>query len=531
MIRALFKKQMMEVFSWIFYDRKAGKTRSKKGIIGYVILYLALFAFLGVIFFTFATMLCEPLAEAGFAWLYFALMGLLAVALGVFGGVFNTFASLYLAKDNDLLLSMPIPPAKILAARLSGVYAIGLLYELIVMIPALIVYFVHVRVGFLAVVFTLIIPLVLSVFVLTLSCILGWVVAIVSTRLKNKNIITVILSLAFLAGYYYIYSQAYAVIGKILANPDGIADSVRSIFYPFYHMGLAAGGNALSMLIFTAIIGALFGIVYLVLSKSFLRIATENRGTAKTKYKEKAVKTKSVSGALLHKEFRRFLSSPIYMLNCGLGIILMPVAAIALLIKGNDLLEMLSAMFEGLEDVIPLLAAAAICIIASMNDITAPSVSLEGKNLWIVQSLPVTARQALTAKLKLHLILTIVPAAILTLCVELVLKPSVALGILIPVAVLAFILMGACLGLLANLKMPNLKWTNETVPVKQSMAVTIALFGGWSIVVALGGLYFLCRNFLSPTLYLLIVSVLLWVVALVLLRRIMTKGAAVFESL
>ena len=34
---------------------------------------------------------------------------MLAIVLGAFGSVFNTYSSLYLAKDNDLLLSMPIP--------------------------------------------------------------------------------------------------------------------------------------------------------------------------------------------------------------------------------------------------------------------------------------------------------------------------------------------------------------------------------------------------------------------------------------
>ena len=42
-------------------------------------------------------------------WLYFTLMGLVAIFLGAFGSVFNTYSSLYLAKDNDLLLSLPIP--------------------------------------------------------------------------------------------------------------------------------------------------------------------------------------------------------------------------------------------------------------------------------------------------------------------------------------------------------------------------------------------------------------------------------------
>ena len=45
MMKALFKKQMLEVFSWLYKNRKTGKHRSVKGIVGNVVLYLFLFGF------------------------------------------------------------------------------------------------------------------------------------------------------------------------------------------------------------------------------------------------------------------------------------------------------------------------------------------------------------------------------------------------------------------------------------------------------------------------------------------------------
>jgi len=77
-------------------------------------------------------------------WLYFALMGLIAILLGSFGSVFNTYSGLYLAKDNDLLLSMPIPVGVIMTARLLVVYIMGLLYSGVVIIPAAAVYLIKV---------------------------------------------------------------------------------------------------------------------------------------------------------------------------------------------------------------------------------------------------------------------------------------------------------------------------------------------------------------------------------------------------
>lgn len=111
MTRALFRKQMLEVFSWLYQDQKTGKHRTSKGVVGWSLLYLLIFGFLGVIFGVAAAALCQPLLDAGMGWLYWCLMGLIAIFLGVFGSVFNTYSSLYQAKDNDLLLSMRSPRA------------------------------------------------------------------------------------------------------------------------------------------------------------------------------------------------------------------------------------------------------------------------------------------------------------------------------------------------------------------------------------------------------------------------------------
>lgn len=529
MTKALFKKQMMEVFSWLYKDRKSGKLRSAKGIAVYIILYLVLFGFLGSVFYFAADTLCQPLVKAEMGWLYWCIMGLISIFLGVFGSVFNTYSSLYQAKDNDLLLSLPLPPSRILAVRLFGVYAMGLMYELIVMVPTVIAWFLKAPFSVVGAVCVILIPFVLSVFVLVLSAVLGWVVALIAGRLKHKNIITVFISLAFIAAYYYVYGKAYSILQMLLQNAEAVGEKMKSALYPLYQMGLAAEGNFLSMLIFTSIIGVLFLIVYLVLSRSFLKLATANRGTVKAKYKEGKQKVKSVDGALLQKELRRFLSSANYMLNCGLGIIFMPIAAVLLVWKAGPVQEFVSVPF--IQKYIPLLALGAICLIATMNDMTAPSISLEGKNLWLVQSFPVSSKQVLTAKLKFHLLLTLIPAIPLIAVVEWLIKPTPIFAVLIPVNTALFVSLMAGLGLAINLKMPNLNWTSEIVPIKQSMSVMIALFGGWAIVVAFAVLYVVLESVFNPWAYLVLVCGLLLVSNLILLRWIFTKGAKILSAL
>ena len=170
-------------------------------------------------------------------------------------------------------------------------------------------------------------------------------------------------------------------------------------------------------------------------------------------------------------------------------------------------------------------------MLSAMNDITAPSVSLEGKNIWLVQAFPVTGWQALRAKLHLHLLLTLPPMLALVAAAEIVIKPPIIFAVLIPLVSALFVLFMAELGLALNLKSPNLKWTNETVPVKQSMSVMLALFGGWAAVLALGALYFAVGASIGAALYLLLCGMLLGIAALLLFKWLKTKGQRIFEAL
>ena len=140
MWKALLKKQFTELVYFYFPKTKAGKKRSAAGIAGFAILFVFIFLSLGASFFAAADMLASAMLPMGLGWLYFALLGSLSIFLGVFGGVFSTYSGLYLARDNDLLLSLPIPPRRILLTRMIAIYAAGLVYSAVAWLPAVIRY-------------------------------------------------------------------------------------------------------------------------------------------------------------------------------------------------------------------------------------------------------------------------------------------------------------------------------------------------------------------------------------------------------
>lgn len=531
MLKTLLKKQLLELNAWFFQDKKSGKKRSTAGIAGVTLLYAFAIVCLCGLFVSMSLMLCAPLVSAGLDWLYFAILALVAVTLGVFGSVFNTYSTLYLARDNELLLSLPIPPSRILAVRLFGVWFWGTVYEAMVFLPAIVVYWAVAAPGFFAVIADLLVFFLLSLFILTLSCLLGWLLAAINRRLRSKSLVTVLVSLAFLGAYFFLYSRAYAMLESLIANAETVGGKIKGAAYPVYLLGRGAVGHAPSLLLLAAGILALFALTVWILARSFLKIATANSGTAKKEYRRTGEKRQSPFRALIVKERRRFLSSPTYMLNCSLGTLFLLLVGGFALVRGAWLREVLSALSFGNDGLIALIAAAAVCLTASMNDITAPSVSLEGKNIWVVQSLPVPAWQVLRAKLGLHLLLTEIPVLFCSVALAVALRPGLlgTLGLLL--CPLLFVLCTAALGLLLNLKMPNLSWNSETAVVKQSLCVLFALFGGWILVAAFAGIYALLHALLSPGVFLLFASVLLTGGFLLLRHWLKTRGAEIFATL
>lgn len=537
MLKVLLKKQLKELTAFIFQSGKKGKRRSKPAAAGFVLLLLISFFTFAGLFFAMANILCKPLMGAGLGWLYFAIMGITATALGVIGSVFITYSAIFAARDNELLIAMPIPPEKLLLSRMAGVYVMNLLFEIAAMIPAYVAYFIAISAKpdlysiISSAVCCFLTLFILPLLAMAISCLLGWIIAIIAPYIRNKSMVISVLSLLFMAAYYYIYFKAYSLLQVFLANSTAIGKRLKIALFPLYLMGRGLEGGVGYFLIFAAITLAVFAVVYVVLSRSFLKLATTKRQAAKTVYREKKIKAYSQNGALLKKEFKRFYRSSIYMLNCGLGAVLMLIGAVLIIVKGNWLVKEINAVYPDMGEGMALLALCIICLVASMNVVTAPSISLEGNTLWLLKSLPVHGYLILRAKIKLHMLITAIPALCCAFAAIFVLKPGVAYGILMPVTVWFFVLFCAQIGLILNLKIPNLDWSNEAVPVKQSMSVLFAMMGGFAVVIALGTVYLAVDNYLSGEVYLSACAAVLLLATLFLNLWLKRKGSEQFARL
>ena len=292
----------------------------------------------------------------------------------------------------------------------------GLLYSAVVIVPAIIVYWTIAGVSLPVVFGGLLMTLLISVFVLIISCVLGWLVAQISQKLKHKSLVTVLISLIVIGVYYFVYFKAQSMIQDLLANAAVYGARIKGVFYPVYLFGSVGIGDVRASILVFATVAALFTLMWILLSHSFLQIATTTGKVVRREYRETHNGQRSTNTALLCREFSRFAASPSYMLNCGLGSFLMPVCAIAVLWKGSELFAMLNAIFAEMPDCVPFLLCVMLCSFASVNFMTAPSVSLEGKSLWLLQSLPVEPWRIFQAKIRMQLFLTHLPLLLCIVC-------------------------------------------------------------------------------------------------------------------
>ncbi|MEE1114993.1 MAG: hypothetical protein UHN88_07945 [Eubacterium sp.] len=536
MLKIMIRKQMAEVFRTCFYDAKKNKARSKGKVIALLILYAVVLAgALGGVF-TWLSLALSPLFAAGMQWLYFVIMSGIALALGSFGSIFSTYSSLYLAKDNDLLFAMPIPVRDILFARLFSVYILGAMYLATAAIPAAVVYFVKDGFSGTKLFGCIVWFLVLTILTLTISCLLGFIVARVSVKLKHRKISTAVISVLFIGIYYFVYFRASEMIGSLLKNAAKIGGDLRHISV-LYAFGKMPTGDVPLILLFAGISAALLTLILFVMTRSFLKIATATGNVTRVAYREATAKQKGMLAACFGKELARFTGSTTYMLNCGIGIPFAFFAGAALLIKGPSFWSTIDYFNTELPGMPVVIACVIPCFFLAMIDITAPSVALEGKNLWIARSLPIPTATILQAKVCLQVVLSIVPSVFCSICSCIVFKlgPLECLfAILIP---LEFCVIVALFGLFLGMRKPNLNWTNEVYPIKQSLSVLFTLLAGILYTIIFFGAFIVvavmdeAQSGRNSLLYLTVFVVINLLLILLLNLWLRKKASKKFEAL
>lgn len=464
-------------------------------------------------------------------WFYFALAGMLSLVLSFVGSVFATQTQIYDAKDNELLLSMPIPVKFILASRMAALLVMNLMYESLVMLPAIVVWGILGNYTLGSAIGILTLFLIIPFLSMSLSCIVGWLIALLTSKIKRKNLITTALSMIALVAYMAIYSFAMNYVEVLISNGEQIATAVKNGFYPAYALGLAGNGNYLMMLACVSVVAFIFFTVYRILDKTFIKISTAKTGAPKIKYKGGRMKESGATVALVKKEFAHFISSPAYIMNGALGVVFSVIVAVLAAVKGKELFVVF--IDRGFPtELIELFVVMISLSLVSLNIISAPSISIEAKTLWLIRSLPLDPSKILIAKAWNHFLVSETGALIVGVSAAIFLPVSITAKIFVIIMPTLFNAFCALFGVYMNLLLPKFNWINETVAIKQGMSTMVCMFGSMGVVALYLLPYLLWLvQYVSAAVYTLIFAILLVVVSFIIYSYLTGKGRYRFERL
>ena len=410
-------------------------------------------------------------------WLYFPMGVVCATVFSLVGTIFAAQSYLFESKDNDLLLSMPIKPSSVLLSRMLALYFLNFIYSNLIFFPVGLAYGLFFRFNVVTFLYFIISALMIPLLATALSCVFGYITGKISEKIPNKNLLSVVFGFFMITLLSVVGLNFGNILGVLMNNIDMVANDVRKYVIILYWYGTASsGGNVLGLIPIVLLTVVLTYLVFLFLSKQFLKIVTRKVSMKKKKYVEKPMKKTNIQLMLIKKEVGYFFSIPAYVMNAGMSTIMSIMLGVGILARGNVIVEWLPRMFpDASSNLMALAIGSSLALCCTINDVTAPSISLEGKTMWLLKSTPVKPMNVFLAKALLAPIVSL-PGVIFTSVASALMLDltSVDIMFIIFIPILACLFSGF-LGICVNMKIPRFDWTNEITVIKQSLSVIFTL--------------------------------------------------------
>ncbi|MBQ8720259.1 MAG: hypothetical protein IJY65_04430 [Clostridia bacterium] len=474
MIKALLSVRLRSLVGRMFFGGKSdGKRQGKGRVILFSILFLYLIAAFAFLSTMMAVLFAEMLVGRGGEWLYHGIFALITFSFVFIFSIFETKSDLFDCSDNDLLLSMPIRPRDIVLSRIFTILVYNYAEAAVIMLPAIIVYGV-VAADIVGIFGSIVLFLFIPPLATALASGVGYLLAVVSRRVKNKTLVSVILSALFLGAYFYLYGLFLGNSEAMFENLEESAEALKSSLGFLSTIGEVGLLKPLNTVLFVLISVGVSLLAYATVSANYLKVITDKGGVKRTEYQKRRLTVASPIFAVVKKELSLFFSSATYIMNGAIGLVMTLVLSVAALVKRSDLLSVLEELGAEMQtDLTATLAptvAVALLLLSSMTMISCSAVSLEGRNLWVIKSMPLSGREVLIAKTLPQLIMS-VPVSIISGTLL-----SIAFGLTIPEGLLVNLvgLLGqiifAVFGTVINTYLPKFEFENEAQVIKQSMA-------------------------------------------------------------
>lgn len=433
----------------------------------------------------------------------------------------KTNGYLFAFKDYDLLLALPVRTETVITAKFLYMYLSNLIFTMLVMAPMAAGYGLWQPVGPVGLLSWLLGIIIAPLLPMTIAAAAGVLIAAIGSGFKHKTLVQTLISvLLFVALFGVIFwigssvsadEEAFiAQLGNLSAT---ISETMQRLYPPCAWFASAVNRGSLSgiaLLLGFSLVW--YGAFVLIVGRLYRKINTVLMSAhSGSRSKPTALKTHGVVMAVVQKEARRFFSSTNYLMNSGMGLIMALVAVGASIFVGIDsvLAELEIALSAEMRSGIVFALPFAIAMLVNMTCTSSVSLSLEGRNLWIVESLPISLKSLYQGKILFNILL-VAPVSLLCSIIIMAQLHVSALQALFYIAVsVVTSVFSSVLGMWINIHFPKFDWENEIEVIKQSAATAFGIFAGMLGYLLLAALTFAVSTKIPGELVLLSLLLLL----------------------
>ena len=485
---SLFKAVMSQDMELFKFKAKANSSSLTK-ILTPLILGVLVMASIGAMFFSFS----EVINESDSFTIILTISTILPSFLAIMEGVYKSQSVLFEAKDSEMLFSLPISKKIILVTRIVKLYTFQFLYSLLIIIPGIVVYAYHVKPNAYFYIITIINTLLLPIIPTIIGCTIGFIIKRISSVAKASKKVELVLSMLFILAVMAISYNSTQVMQTIVENADKINETVKMVYYPIgAYIDLIKEFNV-STCIFWLLVNIVPLVIFvLIASRKYFSLVSKSRENVK---ESKAVSKKIFSvdsyrfkkqpkmKSLLKKEFSKYFSSNVYIVNTMFSLVLLVIATIAMVVNYNGAVQAIfgeteSENMQMFQNFAPKVYMIIVIALSFMTSITSSAISIEGKTFNISKSLPVGTKKLLEAKVLMSNLITIPVILLCDIVFFIAFNNSFVDYILILATSFIAPSIAAVFGLLVNLKFPKMDASSDTEVVKQSTSSLVAVLGG-----------------------------------------------------
>ncbi len=386
----------------------------------------------------------ESLEESGY--MHLSLNYPLMLSISFIGLLIITKSTLSKEKNTDFLLSLPIKRIDIILSKTITSVSSFFLISLLFTIPSFIYYGIITNNVLEVTINSIIVLILISLFFCGIGYLFNSFLNQFVIKFKCYKIIRLFFVLLLIFLFMGLnYSLKLNVTTLRIPIISTLIDIIISTTILEYLILFAS--SILSLTIGTLVFSKYYGV---------------SASTSKNKNKELTFNTNSQLKTLVKKEFRNYFNSTMYLFQTIIGYILMIGGAIALIFINIDSPESIIYLF--------------LCFSLSLTCTTNSSISLEGKNIWIIKSSPVDPKITLLSKALMNLIMLLITITVSFIIILFVNKIDLTTSILLYLLAILNSIFISFSGLFINLLLPKLDFKSEMEVVKQSASAVTSIF-------------------------------------------------------